>query len=274
MKKTMILSAVTLLFTAISLAQVVPAPKTLKKVLELKMPKTADDDMPGTRGASVAWHPVLKKYYAAFAGNVGYPLAVFDATGKRLSGDDQKTFFDIRGMWYNPTSKTIQANGYDDFGWGEYKLDAKGIPTDIEVLFDDMNQPTEQSTGIYSTREKMVYFFNGEGNLDKYDISSAEVEGSVTLHLGKTKASDDFENADVVADYNTAAAYTDLPGSEIALLNHYEKRIELYSIRTGYKTKELKLPESAPVEATFNFAYCNGTYWLFDMKTRTWKGFK
>ena len=28
--------------------------QSLKKVMELKMPKTADDDMPGTRGASVA----------------------------------------------------------------------------------------------------------------------------------------------------------------------------------------------------------------------------
>jgi hypothetical protein len=36
--------------------------QSLKKVMELKMPKTADDDMPGTRGASVAWHPVQKKY--------------------------------------------------------------------------------------------------------------------------------------------------------------------------------------------------------------------
>ena len=63
--------------------------RTLKKVMELKMPKTADDDMPGTRGASVAWHPLKKQYYASFAGNTEYPHAVSNATGKRLSGDDE-----------------------------------------------------------------------------------------------------------------------------------------------------------------------------------------
>jgi hypothetical protein len=51
--------------------------KTLKKTIELQMPKTLDDSMPGTRGAAVVWHPVQKKYYAAFAGNQGYPIGCF-----------------------------------------------------------------------------------------------------------------------------------------------------------------------------------------------------
>ena len=58
--------------------------KTLKKIATLKMPRTVDDDMPGTRGACVAWHPVQKKYYAAMAGNIGYPMGVFDGSGKRI----------------------------------------------------------------------------------------------------------------------------------------------------------------------------------------------
>src|SRR5262245_4426823 len=76
---------------------------TLKKVLELKMPKEG-----GANGASVAWHPVQKKYYAAMAGNTTYPLAVFDINGKRLSADDQTTMFDVRGLWYNSRSKKLQ----------------------------------------------------------------------------------------------------------------------------------------------------------------------
>ena len=62
--------------------------ESLKKIMELKMPKTVDDSMPGTRGASVVWHPVQKKYYAVFAGNAQFPMAVFDAAGKRISEDD------------------------------------------------------------------------------------------------------------------------------------------------------------------------------------------
>ncbi|MGH2553518.1 MAG: hypothetical protein ACRDEB_07370, partial [Chitinophagaceae bacterium] len=76
--------------------------KTLRKTIELQMPQTMDDSMPGTRGAAVVWHPVQNKYYAAFAGNMGYPLAIFNAAGKRLSDEYQTTMVDMRGMWYNP----------------------------------------------------------------------------------------------------------------------------------------------------------------------------
>ncbi len=41
---------------------------TLKKTLELKMPKTKEDDMPGTRGATVIWHPVQKKILCCICG--------------------------------------------------------------------------------------------------------------------------------------------------------------------------------------------------------------
>src|SRR5258705_5019326 len=57
--------------------------KTLKRTIELKMPgqvfkskSTGEDSIPGTRGGAVVWHPVQKKYYAAFVGNERYPLAV------------------------------------------------------------------------------------------------------------------------------------------------------------------------------------------------------
>src|SRR5881394_2204758 len=80
-------------------------PKPLKEVLTLKMPLTVDDNMPGTRGSNVVWHPVQKKYYAAFAGNMGYPLAFFDAKGNRLSDDSLRCLEDTRGLWYNPDKK-------------------------------------------------------------------------------------------------------------------------------------------------------------------------
>jgi hypothetical protein len=247
--------------------------KTLKKTLDLKMSKTAEDDMSGTRGAAVVWHPVQKKYYAVFAGNYEYPLSVFDSKGKRLSATDQAALFDIRGMWYNQVTKTLQMNGYSENGWAEYKLDAKGIPADVEMLYEGMNQPDAQSTGLYNAREKAVSFFNNDGKLYKYDLASGSPVSSVTLSLGKVSENDEFENEDVIKGYNLSAVYTDIPGSEIALLNQYERKIELYSLRTGFKVKEFNLPEDAPAEALFNFAFANGTYWLFDMKARTWKGY-
>jgi hypothetical protein len=39
-------------------------------------------------------------------------------------------------------------------------------------------------------------------------------------------------------------------------------------------TQILKLPDTATTEGMFNFAFANGIYWLFDMETRIWTGYK
>ncbi|MBM3432222.1 MAG: hypothetical protein FJX92_04360 [Bacteroidetes bacterium] len=88
-----------------------PFERELKEVIQLVIPREG-----GANAANVAWHPIQKKYYAAMAGNISFSLAVYDNTGKLLSPTDQETLFDVRGLWYNPTTKTIQMNGYNDFG--------------------------------------------------------------------------------------------------------------------------------------------------------------
>jgi hypothetical protein len=253
-----------------------PAAKTLKKVLELKIPREG-----GANGASVTWHPGLKRYYAVMAGNVSFSLGVFDAAGKRLSTPEQKTYFDIRGLWYNPNTKTLQMNGYDDFGWAEYKLNSKGFPDTIIVLHKDMNQPDEQSAGAFNPKEKTVYFLNDEGHIDIYDLEGGEFQESFELALGKTKkeADEDDEeitdNDDVIEDYNSSTViYTGIAGAEIGLLNHVNREIELYNMKDGRLARKFSFPDNAPVPDFLNFSYCNGVYWLFDKETRIWNGYK
>jgi len=249
-----------------------PTPKTLKKVFELKISGEG-----GANGASVAWHPAQKKYYAAMAGNIIYPLNVFDANGKLVSQEGLQTMFDIRGLWYNPNTKTLQMNGYNDFGWGEYKLDSKGIPQSVSTLHKDMNQPDEQSVGTFDPKEKKVYFFNEEGEIEVYGYEDAEFEENIELHLGQTKedADESMDNYDVIDQYNsTTVIYTSISKAEIGLLNIEENRIELYDMKTGYITKKFSLPDDAAVYPTLNFSYANGIYWLFNKETRTWKGYK
>jgi len=125
----------------------------------------------GANGAGVAWNPLAKRYYAAMAGNAKYPLSVFDATGKLLSPPEQEAKFDIRGLWYNTDTKTLQANGYNDFGWAEYLMNTKGFPTGANVLHEGMNQPTTQSAGTFDGKDKVVLFFNEEGNVDVYSVT-------------------------------------------------------------------------------------------------------
>ncbi len=267
--KKMIILPVTLLFCAALSAQ---STKSLKTTIELKIVGEG-----GANGGSVTWHPGQKKYYAAIAGNTAFPFAVYNEKGDRLSTGEQQTMFDIRGMWYNSKTKTIQVNGYKDFGWAEYKLDDNGIPQEISPLQEGKHQPSDQCSGSYDPKENAVYFMTEEGELEKYDYETASFIKAVNLRLGKTKKNNDNEtsNSDVIENYNsTTAVFTGIKNAEIGLLNTLSREIELYSLSDGFLSRRLKLPDSAPVNGWLNFAYSNNHFWLFDKENRVWRGYK
>lgn len=276
MKKLLLFLVITT--TTLSVNAQSGSAKTLKKVLALSMPRSVDDDMPGTRGASVVWHPIQKKYYAAMAGNVGYPLGVYDATGKLLSTDDLNTEQDIRGLWYNPVKKQIQGNTYNDNGWFYYTLNAKGIPLSSTVFAEGMNQPDEQSVGAFSISKQQVMFLNS-GQVFTYSSTGESIGDPLTIHWGRTKddgvSDDEPEEAETKEDYNyTTVVFTGIKGSELGFLNITEMQIELYNMEDGFMTKTLKLPEDAPLNQSFNFSYANGMYWLFSIEERVWTSYK
>jgi hypothetical protein len=274
MKKYIIfISAFILLSSATLQAQ----NRTLKQVLVLQMPKTADDELCGTRGAGVCWDPLTQKYYAAFAGNAGFPMAVFSPAGKRISGDSLTTMEDIRGLWFDPSINKIMANGYNDIGWINYDLDKAGIPTHYYYKYLGMNQPNEQSVGAYDTRMKKVLFLDGsrvmlyEGNSNM----SVDIKDSIQIHWGRKRSQGPAENElDVNSDYNSNVVATNIKDAEFGFLNTSGKQIELYSYKGGYLQLTLKLPDTAPMEASFNFSCSNGIYWLFDIANRKWIGYK
>ena len=248
---------------------------SLNKVLELKMPKNTGDDFCGTRGGSVCWNPVTKKYYAGFAGNKGFPLGVFDATGNRVSDEGLTTLVDMRGLWYDPQSRKICGNGYDQNGWFSYSLDMNSIPQNVVVDHDGMNQPDANSVGTYNPKSKEVLFLNnGQVSFYKPDGTSDRL---LNLQLGSSKSEANTGDQGAVAptgDYNTnTIVYNGIAGSELGVLNVTKKQIELYNYTTGTWSKSFSLPDDAPVQPSFNFAYANGIYWLFDIEGRRWLGF-
>ncbi len=273
MKKLLLL--IFIISTSITITAQSGSSKLLKKTMTLLMPRTVDDEMPGTRGASVVWHPLQKKYYAAMAGNMGFPLGVYDATGKRLSPDSLNTYEDIRGLWYNPQKKEIQGNTYSDYGWFSSKLNAKGIPIDIVTFMAGMNQPDEQSVGTYSFTRQEVLFLNS-GYVSFYKIADGTTdEDDLQIQWGRTRQDGQGEAEGTPENYNSSTVlYTGIKGAELGFLNIIDMQIELYDITDGFMTKTLKLPEEAPMNSTFNFAYTNGMYWLFNIETRTWTAYK
>ncbi len=251
-------------------------PRMLRKTITLEMALKNEDLLPGKRGASVVWHPLQKKYYAAMAGNQGFPLCVFDGAGKRLSNDNHVCLVDVRGLWYNPQEKMIQGNGYDTIGWFNYKLAANGMIDRVEVFRKGINQPGEQCAGAYNPVKNKIIFLK-ESQVFFYAMDGSSVD-SVAIHWGWKKSDGLPEDEDITREpegYNiNTVVYTLIPGSELGFLNAVQKQIELYDKETGFLTKILRLPEEVTAEESFNFAYSYGTYWLFDMKNRTWTGYK
>jgi len=269
MNKALILAALTLLLGFQSNAQAV---KTLKKVITLEITEEG-----GANGAAVAWHPIQKKYYAAMAGNTEFPMVVFDTKGKKVFDDGLTTQYDVRGLWYNPFVKALQANGYSDFGWGQYNLFEDGKPGEITTFHEGMMQPTEQSVGAYDPAKNLLYFLDEDGNLEEYSVKDTAFIKTIELRLGVTKKDDNgvSDNYEVLEDYNSAAIiYTGIKGSEIGLLNINNNEVELYSVASGYLVSKLKLPEGIATYEMFNFSYCNGIYWFFNKELRTWTGCK
>lgn len=251
--------------------------RTLKKTLELRMPKNVGEENAGTNGASLVWHPVQSKYYAAMAGNTNYPLAIFNETGKRLSSDNMNTRVDLRGIWYNPIKKTICGNGYGNIGWFHYVLDPRGTVLDVETDIDESAQPNAQCVGTFNVGTNEVMFLNGNRVSLYSNIGS--LNSNINLRLGLTVKDDigeEFEPADETPEeYNyTTVIYTGQKGAELGMLNVEKRQIELYDSNKGHLTAILKIPEAQVVYPAFCFAYSNNMYWLYDKETRTWTSYK
>ncbi|RTL57381.1 MAG: hypothetical protein EKK37_15150 [Sphingobacteriales bacterium] len=261
------------LLTSIQLGALAQTEKKINEVLKLQITEEG-----GANGATVMWHPVLKRYYCPMAGNVSFPFQVFDAKGKLISPKEQTTFFDVRGMWYNPKTKKIYSNGYNDFGWAEYVLNAKGFPTEVKVIQEGLHQPDQHSVAAYDAVKNIVYFYN-KGKIYHYDPATGTATDEIiklTVNSNtQEKDSLDFEMEEDLYNYNTTTVvYTGVKGQEFGLLNTLNNSIDLFDKVTGKIQGKLLLPENAPLNESFNFAYANGMYWLFNKDTRIWTAYK
>lgn len=260
-----------------AMRSVMAQPVKLKKVMTLQMPATADDAEAGYNGASVCWHPVLRRYYAAFAGGRQYPMAVFDEKGQLLSSRKLVTRGDIRGLWFNPSGKQLSGNCYNEDGWFQYLLNREGIPTDLKITYAGMHQPDENSTGALDPALKQLFFLD-KGQVVYYDLLSGKPVRTLPLHLGRPvvlgPAPDEEPGNEPLRYNNTTAVYTGVGATPIAVWNVRENQLELYDSRQGYLHQILLLPEDAPRLKRFNFACTNGIWWIFDPDTRSWYGYR
>jgi hypothetical protein len=240
------------------------------RILQIQIPDG------GANGAAVVYHPKEKLYYAAQAGNSDFPLVIFNESGEIVSQEGQSTLIDVRGMWYNPKTKTIGGNGYKDFGWFRYELNKNGFPESIDIFKKGSYQPDDHSAGVLNTDENEIIFLS-DLNLLCYTTEGADKNKVIKLHFGSKSPADDanFTSDDFYNNYNTKSIiYTGKKGEEIGLLNVTKMQAELYNKETGYMSRTVSLPLDFTPESFFNFSYSNDTYWVFNKKTRVWNGYK
>src|SRR6185295_11468491 len=133
----------------------------------------------GNNAGGVAYNPNFNIYYAAIAGNPGFPYETFDTFGTSLY--QTVTGFDFRGLWWNSNTNEVEGNGYYTYGLWTSDLDINGYALSSgNNLFVGQNQPDAQSCGDYDyDADEIIYYFNG--SIYRYDRSTDAFVGSYAL---------------------------------------------------------------------------------------------
>ncbi len=215
----------------------------------------------GYNGGGVAFVSKNKRYYAAFAGNKYFPLQAFDEKGKAV-GEALKVNTDIRGLWYNPKTQELEANGFGKEPIVRYVFN-NGIPYETEILIEDLKKPDAQAVATLDNDSDEILMFH-EGAIYRFNHKTGEALGDYVL---KSMPESYGINENVIA-------YTGIVGGEIALLDFQGKKVYLFQKNTGEFTGTIQLPAEAPTQRNFNFAFANRIIWLFDIEKRAWQGFR
>lgn len=215
----------------------------------------------GTNGSAVAYIPERKQYVCVIAGNATYPIEIFDASGKTIASGDAGV--DSRGLWYNPSTKKVEGNGYDDAGIYTYSFSTSGdeLRSNIEMLRNGMIQPNGQTVGAFDPDENEILYLEDD-RVIRYSRSAFTRSGSLGL---------DIPNGSNINE--TTLGYTGIPKAEICLLDHAKKELLFFDKSNGNFTKSLALPASFVTDSWFRWSFANGRVWSYDANARTWTGY-
>ncbi|MES2555558.1 MAG: hypothetical protein V4604_05365 [Bacteroidota bacterium] len=218
----------------------------------------------GTNGVSVTYNPSTALYYTVFAGNALYPIEVHSSNGTSIASES--VGFDVRGMWYNPSTKALEGISYDNQGGFEIKLNADGtikgsVATSFSYGMDG------QTVATLAVKKKSIMFV--EGNTVSFFKPGKNKAKTITL-----------SPTDMNTTLNTnGPMYTGVKNYEIALFEAETMTVHLFSASSGKETGKVVLKsgsceeiEDAP--SYFRVSYCNDRVFLFDTDARTWTGYK
>jgi len=218
----------------------------------------------GKNGTAVAYNPEKEIYYTAFAGNPEFPIHTFSKEGNLLA--ESRVGNDIRGLWWNPKSESLEGNGYGDIGWVRIGLDANGIPNQgNRTLVEGPIQPLEQAVGALDTRGKEVLFLQEEAQVKGYRLKDGK----------PTKTEISLQLPQEANRYNkTTLVYTGKKNRELGVLDADLELVYLFRLKDGILSESITLPRGSVKEYQFNFSFANDHIFLFDPRERRWTGYR
>ncbi len=218
----------------------------------------------GENGTAVAYNPEKKIYYTVFAGNPEFPIHSFSEDGTLL--DESRIGNDIRGLWWNPKSETLEGNGYGDLGWVQIGLDENGLPgLGNQTLVEGPVQPLEQAVGAFDTRGKEVLFLQEKARVRGYRLKDGKPTNTdITLQLPQE-----------TNRYNkTTLIYTGKKNRELGILDLDLELVYLFRLKDGLLSETITLPRGSVKDEQFNFSFANDHVFLFDPEERCWTGYR
>ncbi len=213
----------------------------------------------GTNASAVAFIPGPNVYITVIAGNEAFPLEVFDAQGNTIHS--QEVGLDIRGIWYNPKTKELEANAIGERGWYSMTLNENGIPSgDWQVIRDGQFQPDEQSVLSYVTpKKKLVTFY--KGSFSFWGRSNGKEK------IRYQHGTPGNTNWYIVP---TTAAYTGNDKYPIGVLELNTGQILYFDLKGKYLGATL-IPNADSEITGFRFAFANRQAFIFDKTDRIWR---
>ncbi|MEM8585680.1 MAG: hypothetical protein AAGF87_15480, partial [Bacteroidota bacterium] len=137
----------------------------------------SDAGNPGRIG--VAYNPIEDVYYIARGGNPSFLIITYAPDGTQLASIAAGV--DVRGLWWNPNTNSLQANLFGTAGYTTLNLDGSGFPDGTSTsIITGQNQPMDQSSGSYNPMTDEVVFFDGV-NIVSHDLQTGTQNSSVAV---------------------------------------------------------------------------------------------
>ena len=214
----------------------------------------------GTNGSAVVWVPDGNYYVTCIAGNADFPLEAFDRSGKSLYA--VPVGIDIRGMWYNPKTKRLEANGAGDAGWYERIGATNGKPDgEWKLIVAGQNHPDFQSVLSYiPKKKKLVTYYDGNFSFWGRKNQKQKLRFQHGTPFGEKWFIDP-----------TTACYTGNDDFPIAILELNAGKILYFDLKGKYLAGTLV--DGTDDISAFRFSFANGKAFIFDAEARIWNAF-